>query len=94
MFLRILLDHVRMQLRYAIVLEALFYFVLNVLNSLLLTFHYLCFTGTLKGVMRVGCLAKGLLLHGSLDVELVVLCNGNWILLIEDNFHFVTSVLT
>ena len=40
------------------------------------TVLYLCFTGTLKGVMRVGCLAKGLLLHGSLDVELVVLCNG------------------
>ncbi|XP_065060254.1 zinc finger RNA-binding protein-like isoform X2 [Rhopilema esculentum] len=30
---------------------------------------------TLKGVMRVGVLAKGLLLHESLDVELVVLCN-------------------
>ncbi|XP_046857995.1 zinc finger RNA-binding protein-like isoform X3 [Xenia sp. Carnegie-2017] len=29
---------------------------------------------TLKGVMRVGVLAKGLLLHKRLDVELVVLC--------------------
>ncbi|XP_052101013.1 zinc finger RNA-binding protein-like [Mytilus californianus] len=29
---------------------------------------------TLKGVMRVGVLAKGLLLHGDLNVNLVVLC--------------------
>lgn len=29
----------------------------------------------LKGVMRVGLLAKGLLLHDSLDFELVVLCS-------------------
>lgn len=28
----------------------------------------------LKGVMRVGVLAKGLLLHGDLNVNLVVLC--------------------
>ena len=28
----------------------------------------------LKGVMRVGLLAKGLLLHGNLDLQLVVLC--------------------
>merc|ERR1719431_1154022 len=31
-------------------------------------------TRTLKGVMRVGVLAKGLLLHGDLNVQLVVLC--------------------
>ena len=30
----------------------------------------------LKGVMRVGALAKGLLLQGQLSVELVVLCAG------------------
>ena len=30
----------------------------------------------LKGVMRVGALAKGLLLKGQLVVELVVLCAG------------------
>ena len=30
----------------------------------------------LKGVMRVGALAKGLLLKGQLNVELVVLCSG------------------
>ena len=47
------------------------------LGPFLLMLSYLYFTGTLKGVMRVGSLAKGLLLHGSLDVELVVLCNGN-----------------
>ena len=29
----------------------------------------------LKGVMRVGVLAKGLLLHGDLHVHLVVLCS-------------------
>ena len=29
----------------------------------------------LKGVMRVGVLAKGLLLHGDLNVHLVVLCS-------------------
>ena len=29
---------------------------------------------TLKGVMRVGVLAKGLLLQGDADVQLVVLC--------------------
>lgn len=29
----------------------------------------------LKGVMRIGLLAKGLLLHGDLDLQLVVLCN-------------------
>ena len=29
----------------------------------------------LKGVMRVGVLAKGLLLHGDLNVNLVVLCS-------------------
>lgn len=29
----------------------------------------------LKGVMRVGVLAKGLLLHGDLEVQLVVLCS-------------------
>ena len=28
----------------------------------------------LKGVMRVGSLAKGLLLHGDLDLELILLC--------------------
>jgi len=32
--------------------------------------------GALKGVMRVGVLAKGLLLHERLDVNLVVLCHG------------------
>ena len=32
--------------------------------------------GALKGVMRVGVLAKGLLLHERLDVDLVVLCHG------------------
>ena len=37
---------------------------------------FVSLSGTLKGVMRVGVLAKGLLLHESLDVELVVLCNG------------------
>jgi hypothetical protein len=31
-------------------------------------------TRTLKGVMRVGFLAKGLLLHDDLNVNLVVLC--------------------
>ena len=36
-----------------------------------------CFmAGALKGVMRVGVLAKGLLLHERLDVNLVVLCHG------------------
>ena len=30
----------------------------------------------LKGVMRVGVLAKGLLLKGNLNLELVVLCAG------------------
>jgi zinc finger RNA-binding protein len=30
----------------------------------------------LKGVMRVGSLAKGLLLHGDLDLQLVVLCQN------------------
>lgn len=34
------------------------------------------FVGALKGVMRVGVLAKGLLLHERLDVDLVVLCHG------------------
>ena len=29
---------------------------------------------SLKGVMRVGVLAKGLLLHGDLNVHLVLLC--------------------
>ena len=29
----------------------------------------------LKGVMRVGVLAKGLLMHGDLNVNLVVLCS-------------------
>ena len=29
----------------------------------------------LKGVMRVGVLAKGLLLHGDLNVHLVLLCS-------------------
>ena len=29
----------------------------------------------LKGVMRVGVLAKGLLLHGDTNVQLVVLCS-------------------
>ena len=29
----------------------------------------------LKGVMRVGALAKGLLLHGDLNLDLVVLCS-------------------
>jgi len=29
----------------------------------------------LKGVMRVGLLAKGLLLHGDLELQLVVLCH-------------------
>ena len=33
-------------------------------------------SGALKGVMRVGVLAKGLLLHERLDVNLVVLCHG------------------
>ena len=33
-------------------------------------------SGALKGVMRVGVLAKGLLLHQRLDVDLVVLCHG------------------
>lgn len=37
---------------------------------------FLSCLGTLKGVMRVGVLAKGLLLHERLDVELVVLCQG------------------
>ena len=32
-------------------------------------------TRVLKGVMRVGVLAKGLLLHGDLNVNLVVLCS-------------------
>lgn len=36
----------------------------------------LFFLGALKGVMRVGVLAKGLLLHERLDVDLVVLCHG------------------
>lgn len=36
----------------------------------------LYFLGALKGVMRVGVLAKGLLLHERLDVDLVVLCHG------------------
>jgi len=30
----------------------------------------------LKGVMRVGLLAKGLLLHGDLELQLVVLCHN------------------
>lgn len=30
----------------------------------------------LKGVMRVGALSKGLLLHDDLNVELVVLCSS------------------
>ena len=30
----------------------------------------------LKGVMRVGLLAKGLLLHGDLELQLVVLCHS------------------
>lgn len=30
----------------------------------------------LKGIMRVGALAKGLLLKGQLNVELVVICAG------------------
>jgi len=30
----------------------------------------------LKGVMRVGLLAKGLLLHGDLQLQLVVLCHN------------------
>lgn len=30
----------------------------------------------LKGVMRVGLLAKGLLLHGDMELQLVVLCHG------------------
>ena len=30
----------------------------------------------LKGVMRVGLLAKGLLLHGDLELQLVVLCQN------------------
>lgn len=34
------------------------------------------FVGALKGVMRVGVLAKGLLLKERLDVNLVVLCHG------------------
>ena len=29
----------------------------------------------IKGVMRVGVLAKGLLLHGDLNVQLVLLCS-------------------
>ena len=35
-----------------------------------------CYSGALKGVMRVGVLAKGLLLRGRLDVDLVVLCHS------------------
>lgn len=31
-------------------------------------------TRTLRGVMRVGLVAKGLLLKGDLDLELVLLC--------------------
>lgn len=31
-------------------------------------------TRTLRGVMRVGLVAKGLLLKGDLDIELVLLC--------------------
>lgn len=41
-------------------------------------FMFLCHSKIekdLKGVMRVGQLAKGLLLHDSLDFELVVLCS-------------------
>jgi len=30
----------------------------------------------LKGVMRVGLLAKGLLLHGDLELQLIVLCHN------------------
>ena len=36
--------------------------------------------------MRVGVLAKGLLLHEKLDVELVVLCNGMYTLYISINY--------
>lgn len=50
----------------------------------ILNFHqaiFFIFLGALKGVMRVGVLAKGLLLHERLDVDLVVLCHGKEILL-------------
>ena len=42
-------------------------------------------SGALKGVMRVGVLAKGLLLHERLDVDLVVLCHG------KNNYFLSTS---
>ena len=51
--------------------------MLRVLGSFLLVLSYLYFTGAIKGIMRVGNLATGLFLHGSLDVELVVFCDGN-----------------
>ena len=41
--------------------------------------------GALKGVMRVGVLAKGLLLHERLDVNLVVLCHGETKLILMCN---------
>ena len=44
-------------------------------------------TGALKGVMRVGVLAKGLLLHERLDVNLVVLCHG------EEKFFFIVRII-
>ena len=49
----------------------------------------------LKGIMRVGALAKGLLLKGQLNVELVVICAGldNLYLHISAAFEFVTDVV-
>ena len=44
----------------------------------LVPFFIVMFSGSLKGVMRVGVLAKGLLLHERLDVDLVVLCHGEF----------------
>ena len=50
-------------------------------------------TGALKGVMRVGVLAKGLLLHERLDVNLVVLCHGEekFFFHCQDNYRFILS---
>ena len=36
--------------------------------------------GELKGVMRVGAFARGLLLRGECTVELVLMCTGKYLL--------------
>ena len=61
-------------------------------SSLLLSF-FLSFTGQLKGVMRVGTFARGMLLKGQLNIDLVLMCTG-WTLILKYIMYYLLLLYT